>query len=329
MQGEPRARAISTQKRNVTEFYFPSSLVSRDLISKKLQNGPIQKVFSLAILKSVCISCHVNYLCHIHFGPFWDPWTANNTQAIHCSHDHGCPDLELRTLNPKSSLEVLKIQINLVGNLLMVARGAKKLDSVSLKWLLMVSDRLKYPELWKFLIAASQKYYPGCLPCLSETFGPKVQSNWSTTPWFIKNFKINLFWTRPFSSERERPSSSLKTANFANSQSKCFIVSAHDPTEWADDENSRERTKNCFWAVTLMTLATRQNNEFSTKIDLDFPMDWDKTGQNQTHHVIEHRQNDKTRGDCFFKKFLFFWDLIWDMLLSDDQKIQAKSLGLE
>ena len=42
-------------------------------------------------------------------------------------------------------------------------------------------------------------------------------------------------------------------------------------------------------------------------------MDWGKTGQNRMHHVIEHGQINKTRGDYFFKKFLFFWNSTWDM----------------
>ena len=218
-------------------------------------------------------------------------------------------------LKPKNRHQVLKIQISL----LMIARWAKKLDSASLKWLLMVSDRLKYPELWKFLIAASQKYYPGCLPCLSETFGPKVQSNWSTTPWFIKNFKINLFWTRPFSSERERPSSSLKTANFDKSQSKCLN---RQPTVWPMTplnelmmKTAEIEPKIVFEPSRSWHLLSDKKIEFLTKIDLDFAMGWGKTGPNQMHHVIEHDQITKTGGDYFFKNFLFFWYLSWDMLL--------------
>ena len=52
-----------------------------------------------------------------------------------------------------------------------------------------------------------------------------------------------------------------------------------------------------------------------TKLYLDFAMDSGKNGQNHGYHVIEHPSISKSRGDYFLKKFSFFWDSIWDMLL--------------
>ena len=47
----------------------------------------------------------------------------------------------------------------------------------------------------------------------------------------------------------------------------------------------------------------------------NFAMDTNIFRSSQVYHVIEHHQINKSRGDYFFKKFLFFWNSAWDMLL--------------